>query len=232
MDKVFNLYIDESCHLSHDKLPVMCIGYIKVDQENYDELKERIKQIKIKHKSPTEVKWNKISASRIPLYKELIDLFFDSSLAFRTILVKYKDKLTPADFNRGSRDNFYYNLVYFLLDSATNSSSNKYRVYLDLKDTRGNEKLNKIVAKFDENHEGSSPFIHFQHLQSHENEFLQLADLFIGAVTYRSRGLTGSESKLEVVEYLELRSGYRLNEGTEPWEKKFNIYDHQPKASK
>jgi hypothetical protein len=27
---MYNLYIDESCHLEHDRMPVMCIGYTKI----------------------------------------------------------------------------------------------------------------------------------------------------------------------------------------------------------
>ena len=37
MDKIqFAFYIDESCHLEHDHFPVMCIGYIKVPEDNSD----------------------------------------------------------------------------------------------------------------------------------------------------------------------------------------------------
>ncbi len=233
--KTYNLYIDESCHLSHDGLPVMCIGYIKVEQAQYSNLKEAIQKLKLEHKSPTEIKWSKLSGSRLPLYKALIDLFFEKDLYFRAILVKYKDKLTPADLQRGEHDNFYYKLVDYLLSSSTNSSENQYRVYLDVKDTRGRDKLKKIRASFEEKNDGNSPFIHFQHIHSHENEFLQLADLFIGAITYKSREEHKkegtSEVKKAIVEYVEAKSGYLLNEGTEPWEKKFNIFDHQQKSS-
>ena len=67
------IYIDESCHLENDKLPLMCIGYTKLNAENYLIYKEEIKAIKRKHHSPKEIKWNKTSLSRLDLYKELID---------------------------------------------------------------------------------------------------------------------------------------------------------------
>lgn len=231
----YNLYIDESCHLEHDQLPVMCIGYTKIDKTDYDLLKEGIKSIKLKHKSPTEIKWNKLSSSRFEMYTELIDFFFEQSINFRCILVKYKDKLNHEDFNQGDHDNFYYKLVYFLLNSATNPpSGNRYRVYMDIKDTRGRERLQKILTVFNNKHYGDSPFVHFQHIHSSENEFLQLTDLFIGAITYKTRKEylkeNASTVKQNFIDYLEEKSGYLLNEGTEPWENKFNIFDHQPKS--
>jgi len=230
-----NLYIDESCHLEHDGMPVMCIGYTKIEADQYDNLKEGIKAIKLKHKSPTEIKWNKLSMSRLDLYKELIDFFFDQPINFRCILVKYKERLDHEAFNKGDHDSFYYKLVYFLLHSATNPpNGNEYRVYMDIKDTRGRERLEQIRTVFDNEYGGKSPFVHFQHIHSEENEFIQLTDLFIGAVTYKTRKehkkKGASTIKIELINYLEEKSGYSLNEGTEPWEKKFNIFDHQPKA--
>lgn len=234
---MYNLYIDESCHLENDRKPVMCIGYTKILSDNYNKIKDDIKQIKLKHKSPTEIKWNTVSFSRMPLYIELIDYFFDNDIDFRCILVKYKDRLEHQTFNDGSHDTFYYKMVYFLLKSATNPPANEYKVYLDIKDTRGKEKLRVINDVLQNEYAKSntpSPFIFFQHIHSHENVLLQLTDLFIGAITFKSQGHHKKEvanrAKNQIIDYLEARSGYILDEGTEPWETKFNIFDHQPKG--
>lgn len=232
---MYNLYIDESCHLEHDGMPVMCIGYTKINAENYPVIKEQIKQLKLHHKTPTEIKWNNISTSRLPLYKALVDYFFDAEIYFRCILVKYKSKLDHKQFNQGDHDNFYYKLIYFLLQSATNPPANEYKVFLDIKDTRGKERLRKIEEVLHNKYNSKSPFKDFQHIHSNENVLLQLTDLFIGAITFKARGLekldTANKAKVELVQYIEAKSGYLLDEGTEPWENKFNIFDHQPKQS-
>jgi hypothetical protein len=230
----YRIFIDESCHLEHDNSDVMTIGYIKVPEESYENLKYKINSIKIRYGVPHELKWNNLSKSKLPLFIELTDLFFSSELSFRAIVVKYKRKLDHAKFNKGSHDNFYYKMIYFLLNNTwINPIEDNYRVFIDIKDTRGREKLTKIQEVFSNLHKGSSPFDSFQHIRSHESVYIQLADLFVGAITYRSRGLSGeigaSEGKKGFIDYLEVRSGYSLNEGTEPWEKKFNIFDHQPK---
>ncbi len=233
---MYNIYIDESCHLEHDGMPVMCIGYMKINTNDYLDLKEKIKTLQLKYKSPTELKWNKVSNSRLQLYKALVDFFFNSDINFRCILIKYKEKLDHKQFNQGDHDNFYYKLIYYLLKSDTNSQDDDYNVYLDIKDTRGKERLTKIEEVLQNSHKGSSPFKKFQHLHSSENLLIQLTDIFIGAVTFKARGLEKNENankaKIELVNYIEMKSGYSLDEGTEPWEKKFNIFDHQPKKIK
>jgi hypothetical protein len=230
----FNLFLDESCHLEHDGMPVMCIGYTKINDSRYEDYKQEIKNIKLNYKSPTEIKWNNVSASRLPMYKAIIDYFFAAEIDFRCILVKYKDKLDHEQFNQGDHDNFYYKLIYFLLKAATNPPANEYRVLLDIKDTRGKERLQKIDEVLSNKFAGNSPFKTFQHIRSHENVFLQITDLFIGAITFKSRKLEklngANPAKVELVKYIEEKSGYSLNEGTEPWETKFNIFNHQPKA--
>jgi hypothetical protein len=104
---------------------------------------------------------------------------------------------------------------------------------MDIKDTRGREKLKKIEEVFQNYHKGGSPFVKFQHLRSHENDFFQLTDLFIGAITYKCRLIKGevpeNRSKLEFINYLEEKSGFSIDEATTLWETKFNIFDHQPK---
>jgi len=227
----YDLFVDESCHLEHDKISVMCIGYIKVPRLAYDGLKEKFRIIKNKHGIENEIKWSKYSKVRVPLYKDLVDFFFANPLEFRCVLVKYKERLNHQDFNRGSHDNFYYKMTYYLL--RPNPPKVEYRVFMDIKDTRGREKLNKIEEVFQNYHKGESPYVKFQHLRSHDNDFFQLTDLFIGAIAYKNRLLKGevpdNPSKLEFIEYLEKKSGFTLDEGTTPWETKFNIFDHQPK---
>ncbi|MCE1198071.1 MAG: DUF3800 domain-containing protein [Marinilabiliales bacterium] len=230
----YSLFLDESCHLQKDKSNVMSIGFIKVLDEGYDQIKNELKQLKMKHGIPHEYKWNTCSNTKKDFYIELIDYFFTSSLSFRTIVVKYKNHLDHDQFNQGSHDNFYYKMVFYLLHNQyINPLKAEYRVYLDIKDTRGREKIAKIREVFENLHFGRSPFKHFQHIRSHESELIQLADFLIGAVTYKSRGQQNkpgaSPIKCFIVEYLEQKSGYSLDEGTEPWEEKFNIFDHQPK---
>ena len=230
------IYIDESCHLENDQLPLMCIGYTKIDSSKYETYKKEIKAIKLKHHSPTETKWNKLSMSRLDLYKELIDYFFQKEIQFRAILVKNKAQLNHAKFNKGDHNSFYYTLVFLLLKNPyVNFTHDQFKVILDIKDTRGKERLQnldlRLKKEYKTKYQKESPFHFFQHIRSDENEFLQLTDLFIGAITYKARKAhkdeNASEVKKKIVSYLEQTSGDVRHDGTNPLEEKFNIFDFQ-----
>lgn len=238
----FQIYIDESCHLEHDNHTVMAMGLIKVSEQDNQASKANFVSILRSYKNPTELKWNTLSASRLPLYRALIDAFVSEPLLFRTVLVKNKANLDHEAFNEGDHDNFYYKLVYqalkneYVLPAQSDQIGNSYRVFLDIKDTRGRERLRTLQKVLDNKFHGQSPFNSFQHLHSHDNFWLQLADFLLGAVTFKARNLHESPAssvvKKEVVAYLEQAIGYNLSEGTPPWEPKFNIFDFQIKNTK
>jgi hypothetical protein len=233
--KVYNIYCDESCHLKNDGKSVMCLGYTKIEQNNYLDLKNKIKQLKLKYNTPTELKWNTISGSRMDFYMALIDFINDNPIEFRCILIKNKQRLDHDQFNEGDVDNFYYKSIYYLLNNPyINPDVNIYRTYLDIKDTRGKGRLKKIEEVLQNKHRGKSPFVFFQHIRSHENEFIQLTDFLMGAIAFKAREEhlkeDASKVKKAVVEYIEKKFGYNISEGTEPWESKFNIFDFQPKS--
>lgn len=229
----YDLFLDESCHLENDKSPVMCIGYTKIPHMAYGGLKSCFIEVKRKHHAFEELKWNKFSKSRLPFYKDVVDFFFDNPIDFRCILVKYKERLNHEDFNSGDHNNFYYKMIFYLL--KPNTQEGEYRVFLDIMNTRGKQRLVKINEVFDNFYHGHSPFTHFQHLHSHDNEFFQITDLFIGAIAYKCRLLHSNpdvqknEHKMEFIEYLEKKAGFNLHAGISPWETKFNIFNHQPR---
>lgn len=236
MKKMYNIYVDESCYLEHDGLPVMCIGYTKIESHLYPSIKEKFQKLKLKYHTPTEIKWNKVSVSRIELYKQLLDVFYEQPIEFRCVLIKNKANLDHKKFNRGDHDAFYYKVAYLLLhNSMVNNENDHYRVFFDYKDSWGKMRLKTLAEVFDNKYEGKSPFIYFQQLRSDENELLQLTDLMLGAVAYKARGEhlkeNASAVKKEIVSYLENITGYNLSEGTIPWEHKFNIFDFQIRTS-
>lgn len=226
-----NIFIDETSHLEHDNHYNMCIGSIMVPNEQYVKIREDLKKIQLKYHSPFELKWNKFSNSRLPYYKALVDYFFDSDLSFRCVLVKPKKRLDHNQFNEGSHDNFYYKMIYYLV--RKNVKNKDCRIFLDIKDSRSKEKLRKIERIFEHELKNPFPLNSIQHLRSEDNIFIQLTDFLIGAISYKGRVLNENKFKFhkgkrEFIEYLEEKSGFSLDDGTPPWEQKFNIFDFQP----
>jgi hypothetical protein len=105
------------------------------------------------------------------------------------------------------------------------TAPHRYRIYLDVKDTRGGpktRKLHEVLANslYDLDHECIE---RVQQVRSHESDLLQLADLLIGALTYANRGLTSS-AKVAIVERLCSRLGQQALTRTSTFAAvKFNI---------
>lgn len=73
----YNIYCDESCHLEHDGEKYMILGGIICEKYNRKIIKNDIIAIKRKNglKETAEIKWNKVSPSKLSYYKELVDYF-------------------------------------------------------------------------------------------------------------------------------------------------------------
>ncbi len=232
LGKPYSIFCDESCHLQFDNSNVMCIGAIIVPNAHLDTYKNEIKRIKSKYGILHELKWNTVSRTHLAMYDELLRLFFNSQMVFRSILIKNKSNIQAHSLERDKYNQFYYSVIEQLIRFSIRHNSdrvNSYRVFLDLKDNHGKIKLASIHKELTTMIRTDDKIQSMQNIRSHESQFIQLVDIIIGAITYRARGLSGSEAKTHIVRFIEELSGYQLNEGTEPGDNKFAIYDFQPK---
>ncbi|MBD5336561.1 MAG: DUF3800 domain-containing protein [Bacteroides sp.] len=230
--KTYSIFCDESCHLQFDDSDVMCVGAIIISDEYLETYKNEIKRIKSKYGILHELKWNTVSRTHLTMYDELLRLFFESPIVFRCILIKNKSNIKAHSLERDEYNRFYYSVIERLIRFSIRHNSdieNSYRVYLDLKDSHGKIKLASIHEELTAMIGTKDKIQSMQNIRSHESQFIQLADILIGAITYRARGLNGSQAKMHIVRLIEELSGYRLDEGTEPGDSKFAIYDFQPK---
>lgn len=226
MSEIYNVYCDESCHLENDGIKVMTLGAMWCPLSKRVEIAQRIREIKVKHglKSDFEIKWTKVSKGQLEFYLDVVDYFFDDDdCHFRGLVVPDKSLLNHEQFGQ-SHDDWYYKMYFVMLKTIFEPKSN-YRVYIDIKDTLGHEKINKLHDVICNSHYDFSHHIieRMQRIMSHEAEQLQLADLLIGALGYLHRGLTSNEAKLAIIERIKERSGYRLTHNTLLKENKFNL---------
>jgi len=228
MSEIFNVYCDESCHLEHDRQKAMVLGAIWCPLDKSREIAVRLREIKQKHglAPDFEVKWTKVSPAKVGLYLDLVDYFFDDDdLHFRALIVPDKSKLRHDAIPGQDHDTWYYKMYFDMLKVIFRPDA-RYRVYLDIKDTRGAEKTAKLhevlcnnMYDFSRNVIGRVQLVH-----SHEIEQLQLADLLIGAISYLNRGLQGSPAKEALVARIRQRSGYDLTKTTLYREDKVNLF--------
>jgi hypothetical protein len=226
MGIIYNVYCDESCHLENDRQKVMVLGGVWCPEDKRQEIAVRIREIKIKHalKKDFEIKWTKVSPSKIGFYLDILDYFFDDDdLHFRGLIIPDKAKLKHDELLQ-DHDTWYYKMYFDMLKTIF-SPSDKYKVYLDIKDTRGGGKIKKLHEVLCKSFYDFSCAIisSVQLVRSHEIEQLQLADLLIGIVMSVNRGEVYSEAKQKLIDRMKQRTGYCLTKTTLYKENKVNL---------
>ncbi len=253
MAELYSIYCDESCHLERDRIPVMVLGAVWCRADRVREVSERVRELKISHGlldpaelrrqdgQPFESKWSKVSRSEKAFYLALVDYFFDDDdLHFRGVIID-KQVLDHESFHQ-SHDTWYYKMLFTLLEPIIDPEQ-RYNIYLDIKDTRSEEKRRKLEDVLRNSRYDRVGVIirRVQQIRSHESELMQLADLLIGAIGYHNRMQWGDLSdrgdganagKLAVVRRIQERSGKSLVHTTWLRESKLNLLRWQPREPK
>lgn len=229
----YNIYCDESCHLIHNTGKAMVFGAAWCPISKRHEAFKRIREIKVEHgfKPDFEIKWNKVSPAKSNFYLNLIDYFFDDDdLHFRALVVPDKTVLNHKAFNQ-DHDTFYYKM-YFDLLKVILSPDCAYNIYVDIKDTRSQNKVEELHSVLRNNHYDYHDQIikKIQQVHSHEVELLQITDLLTGSIGYLHRGLHENTAKVKLIKRIRERSGYSLLKSTLYKEDKMNIFIWKPRT--
>ena len=227
MSQIYNIYCDESGHLENDLEKVMVLGAVWCPQEKSREISVRIREIKKRHglKADFEIKWTKVSPAKKQFYLDVMDYFFDDDdLHFRALIIPDKSKLQHAEHGQ-THDDWYYKM-YFDMLKVILSPSARYRIYLDIKDTRSAAKIAKLHEVLCNSlYDFSREIVErVQTVRSHEIELLQVADLLIGATAYVNRERSGNAGKEALITRMKERSGYALTITTLLREDKVNLF--------
>lgn len=224
---IYSVYCDESCHLEKDGIKPMVFGCVWCPECEKNEIFKRLRDIKVRNglKPTCELKWNAVSKSKLSYYLDVLDYFFDNSnLHFRVLVVPDKTMLRHKDFEQ-THDAFYYKMYFDLLKTIL-VPQNEYNIYIDIKDTRGEKKVNKLKDVLCNNaYDYDKRLVRkIQQVRSHEVELIELADFLTGAFSYVHRELKSSEAKLKIIERLREKSKYSLTKSTLIKEDKINIF--------
>ena len=234
---IYNLYCDESCHLPNDNSDVMVLGAITCLKRDKQQIFQDIRAIKEKHNMSTwnEIKWTKVSLSKIDMYKELIDYFFENEqLSFRGLVAQNKSKLDHDKYNRGDYNTWYYKMYFTLLNPLIEYDS-YYNIFIDIKDTKGGPRVKKLREVLCNNIYDSKQEVikGIYQINSRESEILQLTDLLIGCLSYVHRGLYDDKStqgKDVLISYLINKGALDLYKKTSRFESKFNLFIWNPRG--
>lgn len=212
----------------------MVLGAVWCPASKAREISIRLREIRERHGLATnyEVKWVRVSPGKLQFYLDLVDYFFDDDdLHFRAYVAK-KEGLEHDKYDQ-DHDTWYFKM-YFGMLAILFDPENRYRIYLDIKDSRSAAKIAKLHEVLCNNiHDFEQKVIErVQTVRSEEVAQIQLADLLIGAVSYVNRGFATSTAKLAIVERIRKRSRYSLMQNTLFRAQKVNIFHWSPRESR
>ena len=232
MSELYNVYCDESCHLENDRQRFMVLGAIWCPVSKRKEIAHRLREIRQKHglHPQMEIKWTSVSPAKLPFYLDILDYFFDDDdLHFRGVVAD-KRVLNHEQFGQ-DHDTWYYKMYFTMLKAIFDPQAH-YRIYLDIKDTQGGNKIRKLHEALCNTFYDFSQHIvqRVQLVESKHVDHMQLADLLIGTVMYANRGEFNSTAKSQMVERMRQRSRYSLTRSTLLKENKCNLLKWMPEG--
>ena len=122
--------------------------------------------------------------------------------------------------------------MWYILLKHVITTNNIYQIYIDIKDTQGKQKINKLHDVLcNSNYDFDRSIIHsIEQVQSHDVILLQIVDLLIGALSYLHRNLSSSPAKQALIEQIKKRSGLSLMKNSLRGADKFNllVWEAQP----
>jgi hypothetical protein len=226
----FSLYCDESnIQAAH----YMLIGGLWIPQKSEADLRGSLTKVRQDFNMTAEFKWTKVSQSKLPAYSAWLDCFFDNKdIGFRCIVID-TNLLDYRAFHKGDQELGFYKFYYQLV-SRNIKPENLYWLYTD---ERTNRKKNRLeVLKIVTNHywmkqANVEPLRSVEPRCSHDEDFLQLADVLLGALGYTWNMSKNSPAKMNLITHITKRLNWTsLRVATSPSSTRFNIWQWRPSA--
>ncbi len=202
--KIIEIYCDESGHelLNTPKEKrtnqYFGIGATKFQNVDREKFKTELKSIKTKYNVPWEIKWGKVAQSNFSFYKAVIDWFIHSNIQFRLVRIDTANMDLEFWHNRDPELGFYK--FYYQCLKHILCENYEYRIFTDYKTNRDKTRLKSL--KFYLNFYSSGYVQDVQALSSKDSLFIQLSDLFTGAVIAFHNNIISSLPKNEFCKYL------------------------------
>jgi hypothetical protein len=224
----FEVYCDEALPdlftSRHPRARYLMIGSVWLPAALREDVKDKVTALRAKHAVWGEIKWTKISPSKVEFYAEIVDLFmsYGTEMRFRCIAVDRTQVNLELHGNDGELGfyKFYYQLLrHWILDA------NAYQFFCDLKSNRDRTRL-QVLRHCLVHSNKLAKIENVQALPSPQVTLLQLCDVLLGAASSRINGtLRAGSAKEQIVQRLETRLDLRGElAATGAAEKKFNIF--------
>lgn len=219
-----NIYCDESRHEGQSGQRYMVIGGLWLPRGRRQEILTRLRHIQKLHRITGELKWGKLSNSRLAGYKALIDLIASRDDVHLRCIAVDKTKVDLDKYFQNDRQLGFWVFYWHCLKQWM-GNWNTYYVSLDFKPESlrsGPRRLRQVL----ENECIRRCWLKsLDCVDSKENLFCQVADVLIGAVGYQQNRLKGSVPKEALCSHIAKAYRRRDLAGSDPPSRpKLNIF--------
>lgn len=223
----FEVYCDESrpevfsSRKSRDRY--LLIGSLWLPAELRQPLKDEINVLRRRWDAWGEIKWSKVSPSRLGFFEALVDLFlsFGDELRFRCIVIDSAQ--LNLELHNNDAELGFYKFYYQLLHHWVYDFNN-YSFFCDVKSSRDPSRLSVLRRCLDYSNL-SSDISRVQSLPSKQVSPMQLADLLLGMASARfNDGVTPGGAKNNLICHLESRLGVERLGPTPKSQTKYNVF--------
>lgn len=232
--RFLHIYCDESRQTA-DRY--MVIGGLIAARENEDAFMQAMNLYRQSNNMKSELKWTKVSGQKLEEYRALIDLFFSVNRAFHfKAIVVDTQEMDNRQYNKSDAELGFYKLMYqFLLHSFGEylQPDDKCIVFLDYR-TTSIYKLSTLCAVLNNGLKKkyklpTPPVKNIQALDSKSSDFIQVADVIMGAIGYEMNGAhtrtDAKRSKILLAEYIAKKAGLvNLQQPTPRSQRHFSIW--------
>lgn len=224
----YNIFADEA---SITDSRYMLIGGLWVPWDSESSVRNMFHEVRQKHALKAEMKWTKVSNFMLPAYQDYVDTFFAfEELSFKCILIDTQ-LVDYRTFHKNDAELGFYKF-YFQLISRTLMPQNQYWLYMDERSNRKRNRLSTleiIVNRWCKRNHGVEPLRTIEARQSHHEDFIQLADVLLGAISYAWHERKESKAKLALQAHIAQRIGWpTLRLATQSSSPKINIWKWYP----
>lgn len=212
---ITDIYIDES---SQTKNRYLVLGGIGIPKLSVPAAQEALAEARLPQLPHGEMKWGKISNSKISAYGRTVKAFFDDpafqGLHFHSLVVD-THALDHKKYNLGSREiGFNKELYYLATKFARLYKDRLFHLYPDYRDTNQRPEDLRSILNHGRRKSGDTrewPYRRCQFRNSKETPLLQLVDLLTGAVAWSGNGHASapdaSQAKTRIANYVLKRAG-------------------------
>jgi len=204
------IYIDETSQTKHRYL---LLGAVTIPLQDKPDALQAITTARLPQLPHGEMKWGKVSPSKIAAYQRTADSFFDhpafSNAHFHCIVID-TSRIDHKTYNNSDREIGFNKEVYQLASKCARLyPRDVFHVYPDHRETPHPPEQLRLILNWGRRKAGdrrSWPFRRWQFQDSKSSLLLQLTDIMLGAVAYQVNGHAlsseASSTKLNFSNYI------------------------------